>query len=304
VIEALAPVALLIALGYALRASGFLPEPSWAPVDRLVYHVLFPSLLVTELATAELRGLPVLAMALTLLATQLAMAALAASIRRGWRLPGPAYTSVLQCVVRWNTYVALALAPGLFGREGLPLVALAVAVMVPVANVLSVAALARHGHARRTGLAAFARAVATNPLILACAVGIAVNLSGLPLPATLQAPLTILGRATLALGLLTVGAGLRPAVVADRPALILATTAAHLLLKPALAVGLALLLGIGGTGLGVVALACAVPTATSSYILARLLGGDAELMAALVTATTLGALLTLPVVMGLARALA
>jgi malonate transporter len=66
VIDALAPVALLIALGYALRASGFLPEPSWAPVDRLVYHVLFPSLLVTELATAELKGLPVVTLPLTL----------------------------------------------------------------------------------------------------------------------------------------------------------------------------------------------------------------------------------------------
>jgi malonate transporter len=303
VIDALAPVALLIALGYVLRASGFLPEPSWAPVDRLVYHVLFPSLLVTELATAELKGLPVVTLPLTLLLTQLAMAALAAGARRAWRLPGPAYTSVLQCVVRWNTYVALALAPGLFGREGLPLVALAVAVMVPAANVLSVAALARHGHARRTGLAAFARAIASNPLIVACVAGVAVNLSGLPLPSMLQAPLAIMGRATLALGLLTVGAGLRPAVMADRPAVILATTAAHLLLKPALAVGLALLLGIGGTALSVVALACAVPTATSSYILARLLGGDAELMAALVTTTTLAALVTLPVVLGLARAL-
>ena len=110
-LDALAPVVLLIALGYALRASGFLPKPAWAPVDRLVYYVLFPALLVSELAEAELGGVPVLAMAACLLLTQLAMAALAAAARAVWRLGGPAYTSVLQCVVRWNTYVALALAP-------------------------------------------------------------------------------------------------------------------------------------------------------------------------------------------------
>ena len=54
VIEALAPVAILIGLGYALRASGFMPEAAWSPVDRLVYYVLFPALLVRELAGAEL----------------------------------------------------------------------------------------------------------------------------------------------------------------------------------------------------------------------------------------------------------
>ena len=131
----------------------------------------------------------------------------------------------------------------------MPLVALAVAVMVPAANVMSVAALARHGRAGRTGPLAFARAVATNPLIVACVAGIAINLSGLGLPALAAESLTILGRATLALGLLTVGAGLRPAMVADRPLLILATTAAHLLLRPAVGVTLALLLGLGGTAL-------------------------------------------------------
>ena len=77
-IEALAPVAVLIGLGYALRASGFMPEGSWAPVDRLVYYVLFPALLVRELAGAELAGLPVMRVAAVLLTTQLVMAALAA----------------------------------------------------------------------------------------------------------------------------------------------------------------------------------------------------------------------------------
>jgi malonate transporter and related proteins len=303
VLDALAPVALLIALGYGLRATGFLPEAAWAPIDRLVYYVLFPALLVSELAVAELGGVPVAAMAASLLGTQLVMAALATAARRAWRLGGPAYTSVLQCVVRWNTYVALALAPALFGREGVPLIALAVVVVVPVANVMSVAALARHGSAGRAGPLAFARAVATNPLLLACLAGTALNLTGLGLPALLRDPLAILGRATLALGLLTVGAGLRPGLVVDRPGVIAETTAAHLLLKPLVGMALALPLGLGGTALQVVALACAVPTATSSYILARLLGGDAALMAALVTTTTAAALVTLPLVLALARAL-
>ena len=300
-LNALASVALLIGLGFALRSSGFLPQPAWATVDRLVYYVMFPALLVSELAAADLADMPVPGMAASLLAAQSAMAALASRARKLLHLDGPAYTSVLQCVVRSNTYVALALTPALIGAEGMALVALAIAIMVPAANLMSVAALSRHGAAGRTGVLAFARAVATNPLIVACLVGIGVNAAAIELPTLLREALAMLGEGTLALGLLTVGAGLRPNSVLDRPGLIALTTSAHLLLRPALGATVALMLGLGGVAVDVVALACAVPTATSSYILARLLGGDAELMAALVTTTTVAALATLPAVMAVAQ---
>ncbi|MGE3743019.1 MAG: AEC family transporter, partial [Geminicoccaceae bacterium] len=280
------------------------PEPSWAPIDRLVYFVLFPALLVRELAQAELTGLPVVRMAVVLVTTQVLMALGARLLRQQLSLSGPTYTSILQCLVRWNTYVALALAPSVVPPGATPLVALAVAVMVPVANLMSVVALARHGSAGPTDAWSLLRAVVTNPLILACLVGLALNLSGLRLPDIVVEPLAILGRATLTLGLLTVGAGLRPAHALGRAGLVGLTALTHLVLRPALGVGLALLLGLRGAPVEVVALAAAVPTATSSYILARLLGGDAELMAALVTVTTVAALATLPLVLTAAAALA
>lgn len=303
-LDALAPVALLVGLGYLLRASGFMPEASWAPIDRLVYYLLFPCLLFGELARADLGGVPVARVGACLLAVQLAMTVLAIGLRPILRLDGPAFTSVVQCVVRWNSYVGLALAPALVGPEGVPLAAVAVAVMVPSSNLISVAALARHGAAARPGVLAFVRAAITNPLIVATLLGALVNLIGLRLPTLVLEPVSIAGRAALALGLLTVGAGLRPRIMVTRPLVVLTVTTAQLLVKPILAVAAALLLGLTGPPLMVVALACAVPTATSSYILARLLGGDALLMAALITTTTVAALATLPLVLGAVRWLA
>jgi len=300
VLDALAPVALLVGLGYGLRATGFLPEAAWAPIDRLVYFVLFPCFLFRELAVADLAGVPVARLASCLVLVQAGMVGVANGLRHRFRLDGPAYTSVLQCVVRTNTYVALALTPAVLPAAG---VAVAVAVLVPTANLISVTALARHGAGRRPGIGSLARSVLQNPLILATLLGAGANAAGLPQPALLMDPVAIAGRAALALGLLTVGAGLRPGVLATRPAVTLAATAAELVVKPALAAACALVLGLAGPALLVPVLTCALPTATSSYVLARLLGGDAELMAALVTTTTLVALLTLPVVLGLARAL-
>lgn len=301
-LDALAPVALVILLGYALRRSGFLPPPAWQPIERLVYYVLFPALLFGELARAPFAGQPLGAMAVTLLGAQLAMLGLAQLMRVGLGLPGPTYTSVLQGVVRWNSYVALSLIAPLFGREALPLGAIAIALLVPAANVLSVAALARHGdHADRGagGTVTLLRALAANPLIVACAAGIAWNLAGPPLPPVVAESVGVLSRATLALGLLAVGAGLQLGAAVRRPSLLAAVCAAKLVLMPLLAYAIGVALGLGGAPLGVAVLALATPTATSAYILARLLGGDAELMAAIITATTLGALATLPLLLSL-----
>lgn len=296
---ALLVVALVIGLGAVLRRTAVLEPAGWTGIERLVYFVCFPSLLFVELARADLAGLPVLAFGGTLVATQLVMAGLASAARRLFRLPGPTYTSVLQGVVRWNSYVALALAPSLHGPLGAALAALAVAVMTPAANLLSVVALARHGRAERLGVGGTLRALLTNPLLLAPAAGVAANLAGLELPRLVAEPLRLLGQATLPLGLLAVGAALRLEAVAGRPLLLAGATLGKLLVMPAVATGIGLLAGLDGTALGMVLLVTGVPTATSSYVLARLLGGDAELMAALITATTVAAMVTLPLLLAL-----
>ena len=59
------------------------------------------------------------------------------------------------------------------------------------------------------------------------------------------------------------------------------------------------LFGIGGTARTVAVIAAAVPTAASSFILARQMGGDATLMANLITVQVLLAVVTLPLMMWL-----
>ena len=54
--EALVPVTTVIAIGYGLRRSGIMDAAGWAAVERLVYYLLFPALLVRELATAPFAG--------------------------------------------------------------------------------------------------------------------------------------------------------------------------------------------------------------------------------------------------------
>ncbi len=108
------------------------------------------------------------------------------------------------------------------------------------------------------------------------------NLSGIGLPWGSAAVLDILARAALPLGLLAVGAGLRLAAL-NRPGLLVAVSALKLLALPALAAMLCWLVQPGRLETAVLMTFAALPGSSTAYILARQLGGDAPLMAAIVT---------------------
>jgi hypothetical protein len=202
-----------------------------------------------------------------------------------------------------NTYIGLALAAALYGETGLAAAAVAVAVIVPVVNILCVGSLARFGAGGRMTAPGTAAQLARNPLILACLVGLGLQWSGLGLPPVLAPMLDILGRAALALGLLAVGAGLDFTALKGAGRVAAATSALKLLALPGLTGLLCLAFGVGGVAAAVAVLFNGLPTATSAYILARQLGGDHRLMAGLITLQTALAIASLPLIIAGAETL-
>jgi predicted permease len=108
-----------------------------------------------------------------------------------------------------------------------------------------------------------------------------------------------LSNLALPLGLMTVGAGLQLAALRRASAPFLVAAGLKLLLLPLVALGLTQLMGLSGLLVQVAVLLAALPTATSAYILARQLGGDAPLMAAIISGQTLLAMVTIPLMLGL-----
>ncbi|MBF3061308.1 AEC family transporter, partial [Pseudomonas aeruginosa] len=97
------------------------------------------------------------------------------------------------------TYLGLAAVGSLYGKPGLTLAALMLALMVPTVNVMSVWALTAE---RGISLRALLLPILKNPLILACLAGALVNLSGVGLPGGSDRLLNLLAVASLPLGLL------------------------------------------------------------------------------------------------------
>ena len=299
------PILLTILAGYAVAASGILPRESWDPINTISFRLLIPVVLVRSIATSDLSGTTSAGWMLALLVTvglaALFVLALRPLISRE-RLPDPSFTTLFQTTTRWNAFIALAAAEQFMGAGGLAMLAVGMAVLIPVINILNIVVLVAYGTAR-TSLAAILRATLGNPLVQGCLIGLAINFSG--------------GRASRA-----GPCHARP----DRPggarhrapcgrrrhrhrpafrhgAKHLLGVVLRLVLCPAIFLATAGVLGLGLQETLAGSLVFAVPAAANGYVIARKMGGDADLYADILTWQTVGSMALLPVLAAIVGAL-
>ncbi|MQW47835.1 AEC family transporter [Sinorhizobium meliloti] len=299
VFESILPVFLLVILGVALRRSTLVDQGLWIGLEQFGYYFLFPALLFSTLAKADLAGLEADETAVATVGSVTLMSAALLSawplLRRGG-ISGPTFTSVFQTATRWNAFIALAVAEKLFGTAGLSLTALVMALLIIPINFYNIAVLTWFGGGSR-GIGFFFLKIITNPLIISSALGILFNLTGIELYGPVMTAVDMLASASLGLGLILVGAGLKIADALNPSIPVLVAVVLKLIVMPVFMVGSSALLGIRGDALLVIAVGAAVPTAMNGYLLAKQMGGDAELYASVATIQTAASFLTIPLVL-------
>ena len=288
VAQAIFPIFALILLGYALRSLFRLRDDFWPQLDRLIYYVFFPALLFHTLSNFRIdlgAAAPMLEVAtLYMLAGML----LGYAAKPVFHAPPKVFAASFQSSFRFNSYVGLAVAGGMHGQAGLAAIGLLMGFLVPLANIASVWALARHGEGH------WLKEILLSPLIMATAGGIASSLAGLHLPDLLRSPIALLSQASLPMGLIAVGAGLKLQGLNHHRGTLWYGVAVKLLVLPAIAWGLAVAFGLTGVYFHTAVLMAALPDSTVSYVLAMRMGGDGSIIAAQVMVTTLLAMVTLP----------
>ena len=284
----------LILLGVILMRITRWGSEFWAGLEKMVYYVLFPALLFYSTSRTPLD------FSVTGKLIQAALLLVLGGIAMGWLARplfkvGPmSFESALQTAFRFNSYMALAIAYRLGGDAGTSMMALIIGFAVPLCNMAAVHALVH----KSGGLA---KELAKNPLLLATASGVLFNLSGLPMPEVAGVLLSRMGNASIALGLILVGAGLRLSGLSEGKAMSAYFIAVKLLAMPALALLLGRLFGLPWLQLQILVMFGALPTASSAYVLAARLGGNAPLVAFIISAGTLVSIATLPLWLYLSR---
>ena len=278
----------LILLGFLLMRFTDWGTPFWSGLEKLIYYFLFPALLFYSTARTPFD------FATTGKMLQVALLTLTGGIALGWlakplfAVPPMMFESGVQTAFRFNSYIALAIASRLGGEKGTTLMALIIGFGVPLCNMAAVHALVSKG-------GGLLKEMARNPLLIATASGMAFNFAGLQIPEIVGATLSRMANASIAVGLIAVGAGLRLSGLREAKGMALYFTAVKLLALPAIALMLGRWMGLPALQLQIVVMFAALPTASSAYVLATRMGGNGPFVAFLISGGTVLSALTLPI---------
>ena len=296
-LAALLPVFLIILTGYLVKKKLVEEEAHWIGLDRLNYFVLIPVLLITTLGDADLQALPIGdVVTVFLLAIGVVFACLGGLYYFRFRRASlnPSFTSVFQCSTRWNGFMALAIVVNLYGSEAQALIALAMIVLVPIINTINISIMTWLLTDEKVSVWFVLRKVMSNPIIIGCGIGIMLAATKLPIWSPVWQTMEILGRATLALLLISVGAGLSFSSFGRGFEHIAASSFLKLIVNPAIVLVLALALQIEGEILLACVIAASVPTAANGYVMAKQMGGNAPLYANVCSMQVILSFLTIP----------
>jgi predicted permease len=303
IFESILPVFLLVLLGIGLKRTSVINAHFWEGMEQCSYYVLFPALLFQTMAKADFSDSSSVHVSLIaiLAFTTMSLVVLASwpVLKRG-RMAPSTFTSLYQTSTRWNGFMALAIAAKTYDAHGLVVVGMVMAAVIVPVNAGSITVLAVFSGQKRD-YRAIAMRILSNPMIIATILGVGVNLVGIPIYRPLMATVDLLSQASLSLGLITVGAGLKVADALKPSIGVLSAVVMKLVVFPVLAIAVGMAVGLTGTNLALLTLSAAVPTAMNGYVLAKQMGGDADFYAAAATVQTALAFFTIPIAMYLAN---
>lgn len=287
IFSALIPVFALILIGFFFKKIKFPSHEFWPQADKLTYYILMPALLIYELSNASLNSKNSFSFVIAALLAIFFTMIILIIINKIKPTNASSFTSVIQGGIRFNTYVFLALSGAIFGKEGLVLSAIILTFAIPFINVLCITIFALYVSNEKLNFLYLIKSIISNPLILACLIGGTINFIGIEFPVVINNTLAILSKAALPMGLLSVGFGLVIKEISSfKSELIISSFAKHLIM-PILIFIFAKYFALDEMMISILVLFALLPTAPSSFILARQLGGDIGLMSSIITVQTL-----------------
>ena len=286
-LNVIAPVFLVIAVGALLARSSPIDVQ---PINRIALYAAVPALALRTLAETTIAPSSVLRLAIAYLAFMATMACVAWLL--GFRLPQGARRGLIATSIFSNA-ANMMLPVTLFalGDAGLQR-----ALILYVLTALLTFSLGLVILGNETRLDKALRTVLTFPVLWACLAGIAINLLGWTMPVGLERGVSLLSDAAVPLVLLTLGVQVsRVAALVPRGVNWLAA-GVKLLIGPFVGYAAGVLFGLTGLDLAVLTLLAAMPPAVNNVMLALEFGGDADQVGRTVILATLGALVSLPIV--------
>lgn len=307
ILNTLAPVFLLVALGALLQRTAFVSASFLKEANRVTYYLGLPALLFSQLAGSFHEAAGARPMLGAMLGATLGGIAVAYAVAWVMRVPEAAAGTFVQGAFRGNlafvglpivfTLPEVAIGGGLTTRSAAVIV---VAPMMVFYNVAAVVVLLLSQHPLSWKMAwPFLKQLGTTPPLLATIAGVSCALLGWKLPASVDKTFASLGEMALPLGLLGVGGSIVTSKLGGAWRRPLASALVKTVAGPLLGWGVGRWLGLGASELKIVMILMACPVAVVSYTMALEMKGDEGIASGAIVLSVFTSLVTLAVVVGL-----
>jgi predicted permease len=295
ILPVVSSILLVMLLGYSLSKKLLTETTFWQGISKLSYWVLFPILIVRTLANATIDTELLLPLLIIFTAALVLILLYCVVVARLLGQDGPSTSSIAQGGMRHNGFIGLAVLFDMFGLPGQEMGALIIAVLVPLTSVLSVLSVSvLVSKKQNQPLASLIfKELLRNPMLVSVVIGLSINMLAISIPSILDQSMALMSRAALPLLLLSVGASLKIGALKGDWLPLVAALSTKLVVFPALLLGGALWFNL--TPLVTVCLVVfgALPAAVSAYPFIQQMGGNAKLMADIITLQTLASLVGL-----------
>ena len=298
----ISPVFILIILGNLLRRIGVPDLSFWHVSDKLIYWVLIPALLFHHVSQITLSSTMLANYAVVILSGLFVVTTLSFIAGKLFGYTPQIWTSVMQGAARHNAFIALAIAGSLFGNKGLALGAIFMVILIPVINIVIVSTMTSTlnqevGNNSRPSIFDVLFELIKNPFILAIATGLVISFVGAERIIIIHETTGLLGSAALPIMLLSIGANIKIREISSAITPIIIANVLKLLVFPIVVFFVAKSMNLSLFETTIAVIFAAVPTAASSYSLAKQFGAETQLMTSIITIQVTLSFITIPIIL-------
>ncbi len=298
----ISPVFILIILGNLLRRIGVPDLSFWHVSDKLIYWVLIPALLFHHVSQITLSSTMLANYAVVILSGLFVVTTLSFIAGKLFGYTPQIWTSVMQGAARHNAFIALAIAGSLFGNKGLALGAIFMVILIPVINIVIVSAMTSTlnqevGNNSRPSIFDVLFELIKNPFILAIATGLVISFVDAERIIIIHETTGLLGSAALPIMLLSIGANIKIREISSAITPIIIASVLKLLVFPIVVFFVAKSMNLSLFETTIAVIFAAVPTAASSYSLAKQFGAETQLMTSIITIQVALSFITIPIIL-------
>ena len=287
------PLFLTMAVGYFLRRIKLLDDAILPRLNSLVFKVFLPMLLFINIYNSDLEsmlnGRVIVAAVAAVIITFVALCIIVPLIEKD----GPKRGAMVQGIFRSNYIIfGVPIVAGVFGDEGLGVVSIISAFVIPLFNVLSVAALEAFSHGE-VNVKRIAKGIVKNPLIIASLLGILFLVAGIKLPTPFEKTITDMSKIATPLGLVSLGGFFKFSDTKKCLKQLIIVVVGRLVVCPLIFLPIFIAMGFRDVELMALAPMLGAPIAVSSFIMAQQQGADSDLAGQAVVYTALFSIFTM-----------